>query len=83
MDGLIGASDNQRDSENGVGFLRCRAGPATPLVCRSIAEHQGRREGPDGVRWGVQSICAGLGELGVQIAPSTYYEHVDRLAQRA
>ncbi len=30
------------------------------------------------MRWGVQSICAGLVELGVQIAPSTYYEHVDR-----
>jgi putative transposase len=30
------------------------------------------------LRWGVQSICAGLVELGVQIAPSTYYEHVDR-----
>ena len=28
--------------------------------------------------WGVQSICAGLVELGVQIAPSTYYEHVHR-----
>ena len=34
--------------------------------------------GADGLRWGVQSICAGLVELGVQIAPSTYYEHVDR-----
>jgi putative transposase len=30
------------------------------------------------LRWGVESICAGLVELGVQIAPSTYYEHVDR-----
>jgi putative transposase len=30
------------------------------------------------LRWGVQSICAGLVELGIQIAPSTYYEHVDR-----
>jgi putative transposase len=30
------------------------------------------------LRWGVQSICAGLCELGVQITPSTYYEHVDR-----
>lgn len=34
------------------------------------------------MRWGVQSICAGLSELGVQIAPSTYYEHVDRQACR-
>ncbi len=30
------------------------------------------------MRWGVQSICAGLVELGVQIAPSTYYEHLER-----
>ncbi|WP_425005033.1 IS3 family transposase [Mycolicibacterium sp. S3B2] len=60
------------------GFLRGRAGPATPLICRFIAEHQGRREGPDGLRWGVQSICDELVGLGVQIAPSTYYEHLDR-----
>jgi putative transposase len=30
------------------------------------------------LRWGVESICAGLTELGIQIAPSTYYEHRDR-----
>ncbi|MCG7582393.1 IS3 family transposase [Mycolicibacterium sp. OfavD-34-C] len=60
------------------GFLRGRAGPATPLICRFIAEHQGRREGPDGLRWGVQSICSELVGLGVQIAPSTYYEHLER-----
>jgi putative transposase len=72
------ASDNQRYSEDRVGFLRGRAGPATPLVCRFIADHQGRRDGPDGLRWGIQSICAGLVELGVQIAPSTYYAAVRR-----
>ncbi len=27
-------------------------------------------------------MCAGLVELGVQIAPSTYYEHVDRTPTR-
>ena len=47
-----------------------------------IADHQGRREGGDGLRWGVQSICAGLVALGVQIAPSTYYEHVGRQPSR-
>ena len=71
----------QRDSEDGVGFLRGRTRPATPLIARFIAEHQGHRDGPDGLRWGVESICAQLTELGVQIAPSTYYEHVDRAAQ--
>ena len=30
------------------------------------------------MRWGVESICAALGELGVQIAPSTYYDHLAR-----
>lgn len=30
------------------------------------------------MRWGVQSICAALIELGVQIAPSTYYDQVNR-----
>jgi putative transposase len=29
------------------------------------------------LRWGVQSICAVLVELGVQIAPSTYYDQVN------
>ena len=48
-----------------------------------IAEHQGRREGPDGLRWGVESICAQLSELGLQIAPSTYYEQHGREPSRA
>ncbi|APE38636.1 transposase [Nocardia mangyaensis] len=30
------------------------------------------------MRWGVESICAGLAELGVKIAPSTYYEQRQR-----
>jgi putative transposase len=34
------------------------------------------------LRWGVQSICAVLIELGVQIAPSTYYDQVHREASR-
>lgn len=42
-----------------------------------IREHQGHREG-DGLRWGVEPICAVLTEHGCQIAPSTYYEHVGR-----
>ena len=81
MDSFRTASDNQRNSEDCVGFLRGRTGPATTLIVRFISEHQGRR-GAGGLRWGVQSICAGLVELGVQIAPSTYYEHVDRTPTR-
>lgn len=34
------------------------------------------------MRWGVQSICAGLVELGIQIAPSTYYDQVSREPSR-
>lgn len=38
-------------------------------------EHKDCREG--GLRWGVEPICAVLSqELGVQIAPSTYYEQI-------
>lgn len=34
------------------------------------------------MRWGVQSICAELVELGVRIAPSTFYEHLERQPSR-
>jgi putative transposase len=34
------------------------------------------------LRWGVQSICAVLIELGVQIAASTYYDQVNREPSR-
>jgi hypothetical protein len=51
--------------------------PATALITRFIADHQGHRDGPDGLRWGVESICTQLTELGVPIAPSTYYDQVN------
>src|SRR6202011_3960185 len=44
--------------------------------------HQGHRDGPDGLRWGVEPICTQLSELGVPIAPSTYYEHHNREPSR-
>ncbi len=31
-----------------------------------------------GLRWGVEPICAVLTERGIKIAPSTYYEHLNR-----
>ncbi len=34
--------------------------------------------GSDGLRWGVESICNNLAQLGVRIAPSTYYEQRSR-----
>ncbi len=37
----------------------------------------GHRDG-DGLRWGVESICAQLTGLGAKIAPATYYEHRGR-----
>ncbi|WP_280498856.1 IS3 family transposase [Nocardia farcinica] len=55
-------------------FLRGRTGPAPALIVEYISEHQGNRV-DGGLRWGVESICAALTELGVKIAPSTYYEH--------
>src|SRR5258707_10406686 len=68
--------------KDGVGFFRGRARPATALITRFIADHQGRRDGPDGLRWGVESICTQLSELGVPIAPSTYYDQVNREPSR-
>jgi putative transposase len=44
---------------------------------RFIDEHVGSRD-DDGLRWGVESICAVLTELGAKIAPATYYEHRGR-----
>lgn len=44
---------------------------------RYIDEHVGVRDG-DGLRWGVESICDQLTELGAKIAPATYYEHRGR-----
>lgn len=40
---------------------------------RFIDEHKGYRVG-DGLRWGVESICAVLSAGGASVAPSTYYE---------
>lgn len=41
---------------------------------RYIDEHVGGQHG-EGLRWGVESICTQLTELGCTIAPATYYEH--------
>ncbi len=43
-------------------------------MVRFIDEHVGARDG-EGLRWGVESICDQLTELGAKIAPATYYEH--------
>jgi putative transposase len=46
-----------------------------------IDSHVGERhEDADGqgLRWGVESICAQLTELGCKIAPATYYEQRSR-----
>jgi putative transposase len=34
------------------------------------------------LRWGVESICTQLTELGVPIAPSSYYDHANRAPSR-
>ena len=45
-----------------------------------IREHADRRQplADGGLRWGVEPICAVLTEHGLKIAPSTYYEHLNR-----
>mgnify|MGYP001943531578 CR=1 FL=1 len=45
-----------------------------------IDTHVGER--PEGLRWGVETICAQLIELGAKIAPATYYEHRSRTQSR-
>lgn len=51
------------------------------MIVRYIDEHVGQRE-DGGLRWGVESICAVLTELGAKIAPATYYEHRGRRATK-
>jgi putative transposase len=50
---------------------------------RFIDEHKHHRAGPDGLRWGVESICRVLSEHGCPIAPSTYYDARTRAADGA
>jgi putative transposase len=45
-----------------------------------IDAHVGER--PEGLRWGVETICAQLTELGAKIAPATYYEHRARVPSK-
>jgi putative transposase len=44
------------------------------LIVSYIDSVAGRRD-EGGLRWGVESICVQLTELGAKIAPATYYEH--------
>ena len=48
-----------------------RARELPGLLGALSADHQGHREGPYGLRWGLESISTQLSELGVSIAPST------------
>jgi putative transposase len=43
-----------------------------------IGTHRGNRVGADGLIWGVDSMCTVLTEHELPIAPSTYYEYVNR-----
>jgi putative transposase len=47
------------------------------LIVTYIDSVVGNRDG-DGLRWGVESICDQLTDLGAKIAPATYYEHRGR-----
>ena len=48
------------------------------MIVDFVREHADHRE-PGGLRWGVEPICRVLTEHGLQVAPSTYYEHVTKL----
>jgi len=73
------AEEGQRHFEGRGGFLRCRARPALPLIVDFVRVHAGLREA-GGMRWGVEPICTVLTEHGLPIAPSTYYELVNKPA---
>jgi len=47
------------------------------VIVEFIRGHAGHRD-RGGLRWDVEPICAVLTEHGLPIAPSTYYEHVNR-----
>ena len=47
------------------------------MIVDFIREHADHRE-DGGLRWGVEPICRVLSEHGLQVAPSTYYEHAGR-----
>lgn len=47
------------------------------MIVDFVREHADHRE-PGGLRWGVEPICAVLSDHGMQIAPSTYYEHLGK-----
>ena len=47
------------------------------MIVAFIDTHVGERH-DEGLRWGVESICCQLTELGCKIAPATYYEHRSR-----
>ena len=50
------------------------------MIVEFIRAHQGHRDQPGGLRWGVEPICSVLSEHGLKIAPSTYYDHLDKPA---
>lgn len=43
-----------------------------------IGTHRGNQVGADGLVWGVDSMCTVLSEHGIHIAPSTYYDHLNK-----
>jgi putative transposase len=47
------------------------------VIVDFIREHADHRE-DGGLRWGVEPICRVLSEHGLQVAPSTYYDHVGK-----
>lgn len=49
------------------------------MIVEFVRAHQGHRDAPGGLRWGVESICRVLTEHGLQVAPSTYYDHLIKL----
>ena len=68
----------QRDPQGGLGFLCGRARPATALIVEFIARTPGRRAEPGWPAMGCGVDLHRAHRARAQIAPSTYYDHLDR-----
>ena len=59
-------------------LLRLSSGPSSTGLPgdRGVHPRARRPREPGGLRWGVEPICRVLTEHGLQVAPSTYYDHL-------
>lgn len=67
---MPGAGADHRGAQGSDGFSSRGSATRYPLICQFITEHRDR--------FGVAPICRALCELGVRIAPRTYFARITR-----